>query len=862
MHLFHHCGSFDVNGRKFAQKPGCCASGVPFHLERRTPVSRIRFTPKSRHVFFLMIFIVLLLAACGAPSPVTVPTATSTAAPVETPTPTVTPAPSATLPPPTATPFVVNGPPPIEFDLGEATLLQPQYPPDSQFYTMPLRLNGLIAAPEGSGPFPVVVLLHGRHPACPPVSEQDTLEQWPCADERPNHQGFAYLASALAARGYVVLSINVNAAYAAGWGEETNDAARFSQIVDLYLVSLAAANGGTDVGFGVPLTGKVDPARIAFIAHSRSGELATVVLNTRAQNTSAEAIVQGFGPISAILYLAPAYGPNAEPVPAVPLGVILPSCDHDLSDLPGQHYYEAARLAPDRVSFASSIYLVGANHNFFNARLEDEAQNSERSDCAVTSRLTADEQRAFLAQYAPDFMDAAFGVKPYPEEAGLDAFVRPPDRLYGYRVLTSLSLPAAQRRIVLLPTEAERFQNNFGQPNELHGPLQVTFCETDQPCLAWPIQPGQSDQLRLSWTGPRSVFATQLPYEAQDLSEFDMLHLRVLVDPTALLNAPKLPQSFSVILQDTTGLSATVKVSDKTPALTYQPGAPSTKAYAWNGLAPMSSLRMALSTFEGIDLSSISSVALRLDGQPTGSILIADLEFLSEEPVALRPVPVVTGQINAAEPLTLTSDMVINVQLQDTSLLDAPAITIGQIDLAGAGQALPIDFSIEYNATTIVPTHTYTIRAQIFVSNELKYTSTRAYPVITQDNPTRGLEVLVESGASAGQLSGVIGGRITYLQNIVLPGDAVIEVILVDNSAPDVVTQFMGQTLIFANGKQVPLAFELEYPIEQIDPTHVYTLQARITLGNQPLFDTPQPIAVLTSGNPVTNVEILVQPVQ
>jgi putative lipoprotein len=358
------------------------------------------------------------------------------------------------------------------------------------------------------------------------------------------------------------------------------------------------------------------------------------------------------------------------------------------------------------------------------------------------------------------------------------------------------------------------------------------------------------------------VFATQLPYEAQDLSEFDMLHLRALVDPTAFLNAPKLPQSFSVVLQDTTGLSSTVKVSDKTPALTYQPGAPKATAYAWDGLAPMSSIRIPLSVFQGIDLSSISSIALLLDGQPTGSILIADLEFLSEEPVALRTSPVVTGQISVAEPLTLTSDMVVNVQLQDTSLPDAPATTIGQIDLAGAGQALPIDFAIEYNPMTIIPTHTYTIRAQIFVSNELKYTSTTAYPVITQDNPTGGLDVVVEPVATAGQLSGVIGGRVTYLQNIALPGDAIIEVILVDNSAADVVTQLIGQQLIITNGRQVPIAYEVEYPIEQIDPTHVYTLQARITLGNQPLFDTAQPIPVLTSGNPVNNVEIVVQPVQ
>ena len=50
----------------------------------------------------------------------------------------------------------------------------------------------------------------------------------------------------------------------------------------------------------------------------------------------------------------------------------------------------------------------------------------------------------------------------------------------------------------------------------------------------------------------------------------------------------------------------------------------------------MSSIRIPLRDFKGIDLSSIGSVGLALDGQKTGSILIADLEFLSKKPVPLR----------------------------------------------------------------------------------------------------------------------------------------------------------------------------------------------------------------------------------
>jgi uncharacterized lipoprotein YbaY len=822
----------------------------------------------SRRYFVLFMPVVLLLAACGVPAPAVVSTITPTAAVTDTPAPVVTLQPTATLSPPTATPFVVKGPQPIEFDLGEATIIQPQYPQDSKFYTMPLHLNGVLAVPEGNGPFPVVVLMHGRHDICPEVEGQDTLvQQWPCENEQLNYKGFDYLASALAARGYLAMSINVNAAYTNGWGEDANGTTRFPQIVDLYLVSLAAANADLDVGFGVPLAGKADLAKIALMAHSQSGELAAHVVDARAANTSPESIAQGFGPISNLLYLAPVYGAEAKPVPDVPLSVILPACDSDISDLAGQKYYEAARQSPDRQSFAASVYLKGANHNFFNSILPDEAKTSTRAGCEPQNRLSADEQRAFLAQYAPDFMDAAFAVRPYPEVAALDPFLAAPDRLYGYHVLTSLALPAAQRRIVLLPTETNRFQNNFGGDNQTSGPLNVAYCETNQPCLTWDVQPGQPDQLRLSWTGPKAVFSTTLPYEAQDLSQFEMLHLRALVDPTALLNAPQLPQSFSVIVQDTTGGSAIVKVPAKTPALTYQPGAPEKKFYGWSGRAPMSSIRIPLSDFDGVDLSRVDTIALALDGQPTGSILIADLEFLSKEAVPLQARASVTGTVSAATPVTLTEGLRLEVTLQDTSLQDAPAVILGQFSFTGEGQALPVSFAIEYDASAILPEHTYTVRAQIFDGDVLNYTSTTAYPVITHDSPTSDIHIVVEPvGTTASpttpQLNGIITGTVTYLERITLPEDAQIEVILVDTSATELAAQLGGQQLITANGKQVPIAYKLEYPIEQIDPVHVYTLQARITLGNQPLFDTPVPIPVLTQGAPLTGVEIVVQPAQ
>ena len=90
----------------------------------------------------------------------------------------------------------------VTYDLGDATVVQANFPEDSRFRNMPVRLNGVIAAPAGEGPYPVVVILHGTHPGCP-VDEMG-VDRWPCdpADEQANYSGFAYLVSELAARGY------------------------------------------------------------------------------------------------------------------------------------------------------------------------------------------------------------------------------------------------------------------------------------------------------------------------------------------------------------------------------------------------------------------------------------------------------------------------------------------------------------------------------------------------------------------------------------------------------------------------------------------------------------------------------------
>ena len=107
---------------------------------------------------------------------------------------------TAPVQPPFLTPHALATPAPasadaapvaVEYDLGEATIVQERFPADSSFRNMPVRLNGVIAAPVAGGPHPVVLILHGTHPGCPEV--EHGVDRWPCDPEveQPNYRGFA-----------------------------------------------------------------------------------------------------------------------------------------------------------------------------------------------------------------------------------------------------------------------------------------------------------------------------------------------------------------------------------------------------------------------------------------------------------------------------------------------------------------------------------------------------------------------------------------------------------------------------------------------------------------------------------------------
>lgn len=103
----------------------------------------------------------------------------------------------------------------------------------------------------------------------------------------------------------------------------------------------------------------------------------------------------------------------------------------------------------------------------------------------------------------------------------------------------------------------------------------------------------------------------------------------------------------------------------------------------------------------------------------------------------------VTGTVTPQEPITLPSDATLSVLLEDVTLQDAPALTIGEQIVNPMGQT-PIPFRVTYDPTSVDPNHTYAVEVSITDgSGRLLFTNTQSYPVITQGNLSSGIQVVV-----------------------------------------------------------------------------------------------------------------------
>ncbi|MCW2876593.1 MAG: secreted protein [Sphaerisporangium sp.] len=566
------------------------------------------------------------------------------------------------------------------------------------------EIRAAVYLPKGAhGRRPLVIFLHGRHSACyDPTARTTSNTQWPCpAGQRliPSYQGYSGPADVLASRGYVVVSVSANGVNAADnpFSEDRGAMAR-GEVVMRHLDLLADATRGVGDDKLVRLfNGRLDMSDIGLMGHSRGGEgvVKAALLNAARHNP--------YG-IKAVLPLAPTDFARAT-LPGMPMAVILPYCDGDVSNQQGQHFYDDTLYAQaDDAAFRSSLMVMGADHNFFNtewtpgvaqAPASDDWGNKSDPVCGSTaaSRLSPAEQYAVGTAYIAGFFrlvqgdeqsllplfDGSGGTAPSAGRAVVHTVAQAPAR-QRLDVATFATMPQSAR-VSGAATAAICASMLDRSPQSGYPSCAATLTTSQAPSwtpATYAPNVAATPVLRFAWSDATGQMSVPLPKWSRDVTDYDALTFRAALDEKAGGTA-----DLAVSVVDGRGASKTVRVSEVSQALTAFPGATSPLPKTW-----LRTVRIPIGSLTRLNLRDIREVLVTGTGAAGGAYL-ADLGFsrvrageadLSELPqISLQSLTVPEGNGPGAATMTLKlserSRVPVKVNIQSITNGATPVIT-------------------------------------------------------------------------------------------------------------------------------------------------------------------------------------------
>ena len=228
------------------------------------------------------------------------------------------------------------------------------------------------------------------------------------------------------------------------------------------------------------------------------------------------------------------------------------------------------------------------------------------------------------------------------------------------------------------------------------------------------------------------------------------------------------------------------------------------------------------------------------------------------------PQDAVTGTVTYRRPVPLPPSAVISVRLLDASREDIASAVIAEDRLSAEGKQVPIAFDLPYDPTKIQQRNRYVVRAEIRDGERLLFTTDTSYPVITQGNPTTGVEIVVVpvggggGGGGGGQRENSIRGTVTYLQRVALAPNSQITVRFVDSGDPT--GRAVAENTFSSGNRQVPIPYELNYEMRDINRQRSYEMRAEIQSGGQVRFRSQTGTPVTPRLGRTDNIEIVVVP--
>jgi hypothetical protein len=490
------------------------------------------------------------------------------------------------------------------------------------FGSQDIPLNGRVWYPEGEGPFPLVLIVHGNHYM---VDYSDI--------------GYDYLGELFASRGYIVVSVDENFfnGYLFSSVNWENDARAW-----LLLKHLDVWRSWNQFP-GSPFEGLVDIDHIALIGHSRGGEaVAHAAAFNRLSHYPDNANIRwdfNFG-IQSVVAIAPIdkqYEPADHPTQLTDVNYLILQGAHDadISEYKGYQQYQRVNFSDaDLGRFKSGLYIYQANHSRFNSAwgLRDFGLpkgfllNQE-------PLLSPEEHRQITAVFISAFLDTTLkGVEEYIPifEDYRNAGDWLPQTLYINQFQDNGHLPVVNYEedfdVTSTTLEGGKILGGFlsrWKEEEIKYRTGVSQ-DNHAAALGW--------NRRDSWykiTLPPK-FSTENGLNLEDYLVFNLADGRGLVENGELLD-------FTIILGDDGGESASLLVSDNYTLLPQFP-VQFTRLDYWekedyqkSTEVVFQSIRIPISTFKEINptlnLDKLKEIRFSFDQVDSGTIILDEIGF-------------------------------------------------------------------------------------------------------------------------------------------------------------------------------------------------------------------------------------------
>ncbi|MFH8576811.1 hypothetical protein [Streptomyces zaomyceticus] len=523
----------------------------------------------------------------------------------------------------------------------------------------PVEMRAAVVGPvDAPGERPVALFLHGRHTTCYTPGTEDMGGEWPCAAGTkpiPSHQGYLRAQRLLASQGYVTVSISANGINGQDHRAEDGGAQARSSLIRLHLARWAdwSANRAAAPA-AVRRTSPADLSRVLLVGHSRGGE----GVNRAAIDSISPppADQDGYrGPVRWKIRGTVPIGPTIfgnNPAADVPSMTILPGCDGDVYDLQGQNFVDGTRGVSRGAALHSAVYMVGANHNYFNSEWTpgqaqapafDDFSSDDGTDpvCSpgTPTRLTATQQQAagatYIAAAARLFVTGDDRVRPLLDGTGRRALSAGPARVLTHAV-------GAHRTPAFLPGSSVTVSGT-GRLCAQVDPDAARACLAPEaggmsPHFArWDVSPEPGrDAVALQWSTPGAPVVVHSARPVS-LAGSDALALRLIVPPNST------GTQLDVAVTDASGRRATLGRT----RIDGLPGTERTASYwAREVRVPLSAAVRA-----GLDLKRITTLGLTPRSGSGSAWLMDAWGWRPGMPVVRPAVPtrVDVGRLTVAE---------------------------------------------------------------------------------------------------------------------------------------------------------------------------------------------------------------------